>query len=67
MLGNRPVFWLVLQLLTAGTALATVATAVSWWRVRASVAGGTTARLGLLALASALFLPWALFWGLLTL
>ncbi|WP_274918509.1 alpha/beta hydrolase family protein [Streptomyces sp. WZ-12] len=63
-LGHRPVFWLVLQLLAAGTVLAAVATVVSWWRVRASVPGRTGARLGLLVLASAVFVPWALFWGL---
>ncbi|MYT33911.1 alpha/beta hydrolase family protein [Streptomyces sp. MspMP-M5] len=66
MLGNRPIIWLVLQLLTAGTALAAVATAVGWWRVRASVSRRTNVQLGLLGLASALFLPWALFWGLAT-
>ncbi|GAA2695762.1 alpha/beta hydrolase family protein [Streptomyces lunalinharesii] len=66
MLGNRPVLWLILQLLTAATALTAVATGVNWWRVRASVPGRTNARLGLLGLTSALFLPWALFWGLAT-
>ncbi|MFE3526651.1 alpha/beta hydrolase family protein [Streptomyces sp. NPDC059161] len=65
-LGNRPVLWLVLQLLTAGTALTAVATAVGWWRVRTSVSGWTKTRLGLLGLASTLFLAWALFWGLTT-
>jgi dienelactone hydrolase len=66
-LGNRPVLWLVLQLLAVGTALAAVATAMDWWRARASITGRTHTRLGLLGLASAVFLPWALFWGLLTL
>ncbi|WP_052287125.1 alpha/beta hydrolase [Streptomyces sp. 769] len=65
-LGSRPVLWLVLQLLTAGTALATAATALGWWRARASATGRTHARLGLLALAGAVFVPWALFWGLMT-
>ncbi|MGG2464634.1 alpha/beta hydrolase family protein [Streptomyces sp. RGM 3693] len=65
-IGNRPVLWLVLQLLTAGTALTTAATALGWWRARASVRGRTHARLGLLGLASAVFVPWALFWGLMT-
>lgn len=64
-LGDRPVLWLVLQLLSAGTALAAVATAVGWWRARASVAGRTHARLGLLLLTGTVFVPWALFWGLL--
>lgn len=65
-LGNRSVIWLVLQLLTAGTALTTAATALGWWRARASMTGRTHARLGLLGLASAVFVPWALFWGLMT-
>ncbi|WP_438290573.1 alpha/beta hydrolase family protein [Streptomyces sp. HUAS TT7] len=64
--GNRPVLWLVLQLLTAGTALATAATALGWWRARASATARTHARLGLLSLAGAVFIPWALFWGLMT-
>ncbi|WP_223279547.1 serine aminopeptidase domain-containing protein [Streptomyces sp. SDr-06] len=67
MLGNRPVFWLGLHLLTAGTALMAVATAVGWWRARASVSRRTIVRLGLLGLTSALFIPWAMFWGLATL
>ncbi|WP_414169963.1 alpha/beta hydrolase family protein [Streptoverticillium reticulum] len=66
MLGNRPVCWLVLQFLTAGAAVAAVATVVGWWRARASVPGRTHARLGVLGLTSALFFPWALFWGLMT-
>ncbi|GGU95977.1 hypothetical protein GCM10010211_73890 [Streptomyces albospinus] len=65
-LGNRPVLWLVLQLLAAGTALTTAATALGWWRARASATGRTHARLGLPGLASAVFVPWALFWGLMT-
>ncbi|MGW1197545.1 alpha/beta hydrolase family protein [Streptomyces sp. NPDC002536] len=66
MLGDRPVCWLVLQLLTAGTALTAVTTALVWWRVRAMVSGRTHARLGLLGLTSALFFAWAPFWGLMT-
>lgn len=65
-LGGRPVFWLVLQLLTAAVAAAAAATAVGWWRARSSATGRTRARLGLLGLASAVFVPWALFWGLMT-
>lgn len=66
-LGGRPVLWLVLQLLTAGVVLAAAVTALGWWRARSSVTGRTRARLGLLGLTSALFVPWALFWGLMTL
>ncbi|MGE7386292.1 alpha/beta hydrolase family protein [Streptomyces sp. NPDC004126] len=63
-LGDRPVCWLVLQLLAVGTAVATLATAVGWWRARTSVRGVARIRLGLLGLAGAVFVPWALFWGL---
>ncbi|MER6048424.1 alpha/beta hydrolase [Streptomyces sp. NPDC001793] len=62
--GNRPALWLVLQLLAVGTALAAVVTAIRWWQARASVTGRTHARLGLLLLTSTVFVPWALFWGL---
>jgi dienelactone hydrolase len=65
-LGNRPVLWIALQLLTAGTVLTTLSTAMGYWRARASVTRRTHARLALLGLASAVFVPWALFWGLMT-
>lgn len=55
-----PVPWLVLQVLAAVTVIATVVTAVSWWRRR-----GDPGRLGVLVGAGVLFVPWALFWGLL--
>ncbi|MFF3788166.1 alpha/beta hydrolase family protein [Streptomyces sp. NPDC001933] len=63
-LGGRPVLWLLLQLLTAGVVLAAAATAMGWWRARSSATGRTRARLGLLGLTSTVFVPWALFWGL---
>ncbi|MFJ1843903.1 alpha/beta hydrolase family protein [Streptomyces sp. NPDC088146] len=63
-LGGRPVLWLALQLLTVGVVLAAAATGMGWWQARSSITGRTRARLGLLGLTSAVFVPWALFWGL---
>ncbi|MFI6165686.1 alpha/beta hydrolase family protein [Nocardia sp. NPDC051052] len=61
----RPIPWLVLQLLTLGAALATLTTAVSWWRHRREIVGADRVRLLLLLAAGLVFLPWAVFWGLL--
>jgi hypothetical protein len=59
---GRPVPWLVLQLLAAGTVAATATAAVHWWR-----GGHATGwiRLGLLTAGGLLFIPWAVHWGLL--
>lgn len=56
---GRPVPWLVLQLLAVSTVVATVVTALTWRRHRPD------ARLGLLVTAGVVFVPWALYWGLL--
>ncbi|MFE7713263.1 alpha/beta hydrolase family protein [Streptomyces sp. NPDC057486] len=66
-LGGRPVLWLALQLLTATVVLTAAATAIGWWKARSSMTGRAHARLGLLGLTSAVFVPWALFWGLMPL
>ena len=65
MLG-RPVVWLVLQVLAVVTLVATVWTAVTWRRRRVEVGTGEAIRLGLLLSAGAVLLPWAAWWGLLT-
>jgi hypothetical protein len=56
---GRPVPWLVLQLLAGSTVVAAVATALSRRRHRPD------ARLGLLVSAGVVFVPWAVYWGLL--
>ncbi|WP_405163227.1 hypothetical protein OG203_44385 [Nocardia sp. NBC_01499] len=61
----RPIPWLVLQLLAVGMVLATVATGLSWWRHRHETIGGDRLRLLLLLAAGAVFVPWAIYWGLL--
>ncbi|MEU9045278.1 MULTISPECIES: prolyl oligopeptidase family serine peptidase [unclassified Kitasatospora] len=64
-LGGRPLVWSVLQLLAVGTVVATGVTAVQAWRGRRSASAGARVRLGGLLVAGAVFVPWALFWGLL--
>ncbi|SEF29478.1 hypothetical protein SAMN05421837_104713 [Amycolatopsis pretoriensis] len=55
---GRPLPWLVLQLLALGAVAATIGTAVAWWRHR-------TPRLGVALAGGVVFIPWALYWGLL--
>jgi hypothetical protein len=62
---GRPIPWLILQLLAVATVAATFATAVAWRRQHRNLTGAHHVRLGLLAAAGLLFLPWAAYWGLL--
>ncbi len=55
---GRPLPWLALQLLSLGTVAATIGTAVAWWRHRGR-------RLGVLLAGGVVFVPWAVYWGLL--
>jgi dienelactone hydrolase len=64
-LGGRPIPWLVLQLLALTTVAATVATALAWRRHRHNLTPANHLRLGLLVGAGLVFLPWAIYWGLL--
>ena len=57
-LAGRPLSWLAVQLLAVAVVVATIGTAVAWWRNR-------TPRVGLLVAGGVLFLPWAVYWGLL--
>jgi hypothetical protein len=56
---GRPLPWLALQLLSLGAVAATIGTAAAWWRAR-------TLRLGVLLAGGVVFVPWAIYWGLLT-
>jgi fermentation-respiration switch protein FrsA (DUF1100 family) len=60
MAGGRPVLWLALQAVALVTVIATAMTIHAW---RASTADRL--RQGFLLAAGVLFLPWALYWGLL--
>lgn len=62
---GRPIPWLVLQILAVATVGATAATALSWRRHQREISRSGQARLGLLVGAGLLFLPWAVYWGLL--
>ncbi|MFG1703430.1 alpha/beta hydrolase family protein [Nonomuraea sp. M3C6] len=59
---GRPVLWLALQALALVTVVATVMVGVRW---RRTAAKGEQVRLGLLVVGGVVFLPWALYWGLL--
>jgi dienelactone hydrolase len=62
---GRPIPWLVLQFLAAATVIATAATTLSWLRHRRDLTHAHSARLALLVAGGLLFLPWAVYWGLL--
>jgi uncharacterized protein len=62
---GRPLPWLLLQLVSVGVLVATVSTAVAWWRARHDVPAGVQAQIGLLLASGLVFVPWALYWGLL--
>ncbi|MEU4419619.1 prolyl oligopeptidase family serine peptidase [Actinoplanes sp. NPDC024001] len=59
-IAGRPVIWLALQAVALVTVIAAVMTAHAWRTAR-----GDRLRLGFLLAGGALFLPWALYWGLL--
>ncbi|GGP50777.1 alpha/beta hydrolase family protein [Saccharothrix coeruleofusca] len=62
---GRPVPWLGLQFLALVVVVAAITTAVASWRARSRLSPAHRARLGLLLAGGAVFLPWALHWGLL--
>ncbi|WP_433437724.1 alpha/beta hydrolase family protein [Nonomuraea sp. CA-141351] len=62
MVADRPLVWLALQALAVATVVGTVLTCVRW---RRSAAPGERVRLGLLVAGGVVFVPWALYWGLL--
>ncbi|MEV4092069.1 alpha/beta hydrolase family protein [Streptosporangium saharense] len=62
---GRPLVWLALQVLAVVSVVAAARTALAWRRTRASLDRGERVRLGLLLTGGALFVPWALYWGLL--
>jgi len=55
---GRPLPWPALQLLSLGAVAATIGTAVAWWRHRGL-------RLGVPLAGGVVFVPWAVYWGLL--
>ncbi|WP_346112308.1 alpha/beta hydrolase family protein [Nonomuraea maheshkhaliensis] len=62
LLAGRPVVWLALQAVAVATVVATALTAARW---RRAATRGERARLGLVVAGGTLFVPWALYWGLL--
>ncbi|NBE99237.1 alpha/beta hydrolase [Nonomuraea sp. KC401] len=58
---GRPVIWLALQALAVATVAGTL---LVWVRRRRVTARGERVRLGVLITGGAVFLPWALYWGL---
>ncbi|MGV9377205.1 alpha/beta hydrolase family protein [Nonomuraea sp. NPDC003707] len=59
---ERPLIWLALQALAIATVVGTVLTFVRWPR---SAPVGERVRVGLLMAGGVVFVPWALYWGLL--
>ncbi|MCO6009251.1 prolyl oligopeptidase family serine peptidase [Actinoallomurus purpureus] len=62
---GRPLSWLILQLLAVIVTVATVVTATSTWRNRRTPATGGRVRVAAVVAAGAIFIPWAVYWGLL--
>lgn len=63
---GRPVPWLVLQALAFAVCVSAVLLAASWRSsIKASV-GAMRARIGILLLGGAVFVAWAVYWGLLS-
>ena len=62
---GRPLLWLLLQVLAFIAVGASVATAIVWRRTGSTVSRGERLRLGLLLTGGVVFVPWALYWGLL--
>ncbi|MFC7646239.1 hypothetical protein ACFQX6_40865 [Streptosporangium lutulentum] len=62
---ERPLIWLALQAMAWASVAAAVLTALAWHRTRDSVPRGERVRLGLLLTGGVVFVPWALYWGLL--
>jgi uncharacterized protein len=62
---GRPLAWLLLQALALTAVGALVATGVAWRKAGSAVSSGERLRLGLLFAGGVIFVPWALYWGLL--
>ncbi|MET9239516.1 alpha/beta hydrolase [Nonomuraea sp. NPDC003709] len=62
LVAERPLIWLALQALAVATVVGTVLTFVRWPR---SAPVGERVRVGLLMAGGVVFVPWALYWGLL--
>ncbi|WP_308403774.1 alpha/beta hydrolase family protein [Streptomyces rhizoryzae] len=65
LVGSRPVVWLAVQALALGLLAAAGVTAATAWRRRGTWGRATWLRLAPLALASAAFVPWGIWWGVL--
>jgi len=62
---GRTLPWITLQILALGVVVGAVATTVIWWRSRSDTHGSRPVWFPLLTTAATLFVPWALYWGLL--
>jgi uncharacterized protein len=63
---GQPAPWLVLRALAIVTVASAVLTAWRWWRARFDIPTSHRVRMGLVLGTTALFVPWAFYWGLLT-
>jgi uncharacterized protein len=62
---DRPVLWLALQLVAVAGVIALLATGLATWRARVDLTGWLRLRLGVLLAGGVVFVPWAVYWGLL--
>jgi dienelactone hydrolase len=65
LLAGRPILWLALQVGAITTVVAVVVTVATVGRWRRVTARGEKVRLGMLIAGGAVFVPWAVYWGLL--
>jgi dienelactone hydrolase len=63
---GRPLPWLLLQLAALGVLVATALTIANWRTRRRQLTTAERLRLAALTAAGTAFLPWAIYWGLLT-
>ncbi|MDQ3412888.1 MAG: alpha/beta hydrolase [Chloroflexota bacterium] len=63
---GRPVPWLLLQMLSFLAVVFSVTLIVSWFQTRPPLAGLDRIRFQVLLTGALVFVPWALYWGLLT-
>jgi uncharacterized protein len=64
LLAGRPLPWLMLQILAAVATISTIVLAVTWWGRRSRLVGFEKLRLASVLFGGVLFIPWALYWGL---
>lgn len=63
---GRPIPWLILQLLSVATIVFIILLTVSWSYTRSIITGADRVRFSFLVIGGVLFIPWALYWHILS-